>query len=287
MSELKDVGLILKNKRIELGYSIADVQEYIKVKSYYIQAIEDGNEKKLPDPIYIKGFIKSYAEMLGLNSDIFLHDLHLTHDAAQNEIIYEDNKRFKFDIDYKKIFKKYSKYLFILIFVALIVYGIYSLGNFLGVNMKDKNNSFNANNVNTKSSTRVTKNQNNKPANKTNKTENNTKTQNKNNENEKINVTQLTKTTNTDSEYYYQVTSNSDTYKLKIDITGEKCWMEIDTDGQQVYSGTLLSGDSRTYDVKNNATIYLGKASDITISVDGQNTDKAASPGVFTYKFTK
>lgn len=64
----------LKQRRIELGKSIEEISKLTKIKSSYIQAIEDGNWNQLPLEIYTKSYIKTYSELLGLDSKKFIED---------------------------------------------------------------------------------------------------------------------------------------------------------------------------------------------------------------------
>lgn len=67
---MEDIGKQLKELRIEKDLSIEDVQESTKIRSRYIQAIEDGNLERLPGQFYAKAFIKSYAEVVELDPDV-------------------------------------------------------------------------------------------------------------------------------------------------------------------------------------------------------------------------
>ncbi|MFV9509781.1 RodZ domain-containing protein [Tepidibacillus sp. LV47] len=68
MSE--ELGQLLRELRIKKGYSIEDIQEITKIRSKYIEAIEQGRLDELPGNFYAKAFIKSYGEVVGLNPDL-------------------------------------------------------------------------------------------------------------------------------------------------------------------------------------------------------------------------
>jgi cytoskeletal protein RodZ len=63
------IGEIFKNTRIERGLSIADIENGTKIRSKYIEAIEEENFEVLPGEVYVKGFIKSYAKFLNIEND--------------------------------------------------------------------------------------------------------------------------------------------------------------------------------------------------------------------------
>ena len=62
-------GECLKRKREELSISLRDISEKLKIKISYLENLEKGNYKELPPDVYVKGFVKSYAQLVGLNSE--------------------------------------------------------------------------------------------------------------------------------------------------------------------------------------------------------------------------
>jgi hypothetical protein len=63
-------GKDLKKIRDELGVSLEMISEMVKVRMAYLQAIEDDQVEKTPSRVFLKGFLKAYAECLGLDADI-------------------------------------------------------------------------------------------------------------------------------------------------------------------------------------------------------------------------
>lgn len=66
------VGDILRRARIEKKYSIEDVEQAIRVSIQHITAIEEDRLEVLPGRVYALGFIRAYAEHVGLDSDKIL-----------------------------------------------------------------------------------------------------------------------------------------------------------------------------------------------------------------------
>nr|WP_301287891.1 helix-turn-helix domain-containing protein [Paenibacillus sp. MSJ-34] len=62
----------MKKARVEKGMTLDDVQELTKIRKRYLEAIEDGDYKVLPGPFYVRAFVKTYAETVGLNADELL-----------------------------------------------------------------------------------------------------------------------------------------------------------------------------------------------------------------------
>jgi hypothetical protein len=61
------VGQILKEKRKELGLDLKGVSRTTKIRYEYLKAIEDEAFEKLPVEVYVKGYIKEYSKILGVD----------------------------------------------------------------------------------------------------------------------------------------------------------------------------------------------------------------------------
>ncbi len=63
---------MLQEARIAKGLSPIDVERAIKIREKYIIAIEANDFGRLPSPSYAKGFVRNYAEYLGLPTDAIM-----------------------------------------------------------------------------------------------------------------------------------------------------------------------------------------------------------------------
>ncbi|MFI2857055.1 RodZ domain-containing protein [Paenibacillus sp. JSM ZJ436] len=66
---MSELGQQLREARLQKGMSLDDVQEITKIRKRYLEAIEAGDYKVLPGSFYVRAFIKTYAEAVGLNPD--------------------------------------------------------------------------------------------------------------------------------------------------------------------------------------------------------------------------
>lgn len=64
---MQQVGDILRSEREKKGLTVKDIESATSIRALYIQAIEDGEFKVIPGEVYLKGFIRNYANYLGLN----------------------------------------------------------------------------------------------------------------------------------------------------------------------------------------------------------------------------
>ncbi len=61
------LGSEMRSIRISRGLALEDVAERLKIKASVLSALEEGQEDNLPGRIYTLGFIRAYAEFLGLD----------------------------------------------------------------------------------------------------------------------------------------------------------------------------------------------------------------------------
>lgn len=66
--DVKEIGEVLKNARENQGVTWEYIYSETKISPYILQHLEEGRLDGLPHPVYLKGFIKNYAQILGLNS---------------------------------------------------------------------------------------------------------------------------------------------------------------------------------------------------------------------------
>ena len=59
--------MLLREAREARGMSLADVSEITKIRSKYLEAIERGEFAAIPGEVYLKGFIRNYADCVGLD----------------------------------------------------------------------------------------------------------------------------------------------------------------------------------------------------------------------------
>ena len=64
-----DVGALLKASRLRIGNDLRHIANILKIRYVYLEAIEDGRFEDLPGHTYSMGFVRAYAEHLGLDSD--------------------------------------------------------------------------------------------------------------------------------------------------------------------------------------------------------------------------
>ncbi len=69
IKEKELLGEKLSKKRVSLGYEVKDAERAIKIRAKHIEFIEAGEWDKLPPDVFVRGFLKSYARYLKLDSE--------------------------------------------------------------------------------------------------------------------------------------------------------------------------------------------------------------------------
>jgi hypothetical protein len=67
-----DIGKRLKRARESLGLTLEDLEAQTRIQRKYLQAIENGQFDLLPSPIYVRSYIRSYANAVGENPQMLL-----------------------------------------------------------------------------------------------------------------------------------------------------------------------------------------------------------------------
>jgi cytoskeleton protein RodZ len=63
------IGAILEKKRLEKGLSLKEVEQATKIRTRYLEGLEREDPTSLPDPVFARGFLKTYANFLGLDGE--------------------------------------------------------------------------------------------------------------------------------------------------------------------------------------------------------------------------
>lgn len=58
-------GSYLQKARLAKGMSIEEVMDYTRISKFVVEQIEADNLSKLPEPVFLKGFLKTFAEAVG------------------------------------------------------------------------------------------------------------------------------------------------------------------------------------------------------------------------------
>ncbi|MEN6480453.1 MAG: RodZ domain-containing protein [Anaerolineales bacterium] len=63
------IGEQLRQAREEKGLSIQDIEKATHIRHAFVLALEEDRLQDLPDPTYVRGFVRNYARVLGLDPE--------------------------------------------------------------------------------------------------------------------------------------------------------------------------------------------------------------------------
>lgn len=69
---MEEVGRALREARERLGYTLDEVERATRIRARHLEALEAGDLDRLPSPVHARGFLRNYADFLGLDSDDLL-----------------------------------------------------------------------------------------------------------------------------------------------------------------------------------------------------------------------
>ena len=70
---MDSVGEFFRQVRETKGLTVDEVASKTRIRTDFVKALEDGNFAKLPDQVFAKGFVRSYARSLGLDEEDAIH----------------------------------------------------------------------------------------------------------------------------------------------------------------------------------------------------------------------
>ena len=69
-----EIGGSLREARLKRNLTPADVQKAIRIRDRYLQALEEERWELLPGDAYVKGFLRTYADYLGLDGSLYVEE---------------------------------------------------------------------------------------------------------------------------------------------------------------------------------------------------------------------
>jgi cytoskeleton protein RodZ len=69
-----EIGNSLREARLRQTLDFPEIEQATKIRAKYLRALEDEQFDVLPAQTYVKGFLRSYAEFLGLDGQLYLDE---------------------------------------------------------------------------------------------------------------------------------------------------------------------------------------------------------------------
>ena len=69
-----EIGNSLREARERQGLGYPEIELAVKIRAKYIRALEEEDFTAIPGDAYIRGFLRTYAEYLGLDGDVYVDE---------------------------------------------------------------------------------------------------------------------------------------------------------------------------------------------------------------------
>jgi hypothetical protein len=69
-----EIGNSLREARVRQQYELTEVELATKIRARYLRALEEESFEALPAQTYVKGFLRTYADYLGLDGQLYVDE---------------------------------------------------------------------------------------------------------------------------------------------------------------------------------------------------------------------
>src|SRR6202789_2021938 len=71
---MAEIGSTLREARMRAHIDITEVEARTKIRAKYLRALENEEWDPLPGPVYVKSFVRTYGDFLGLDSRLLVDE---------------------------------------------------------------------------------------------------------------------------------------------------------------------------------------------------------------------
>ena len=121
-SSLKRIGNFIKEARLSRNQSIEELASDLKIGAHQLQAIEEGNEEKLPEKVFVKAMIRRISQKLKLDTEFIMNEFKTERKEVEIEDIVKEVSKKNYKSSQSKNINSFEFLIFILIsgFLGLI-----------------------------------------------------------------------------------------------------------------------------------------------------------------------
>ncbi|MEA2354843.1 MAG: cytoskeleton protein RodZ, partial [Solirubrobacteraceae bacterium] len=77
---MPEIGAMLREARMRAHIDISEIESETKIRAKYLRALENEEWNLLPGPTFVKSFLRTYAEALGLDAKLIVEEFKLRHE---------------------------------------------------------------------------------------------------------------------------------------------------------------------------------------------------------------
>jgi cytoskeleton protein RodZ len=81
-----EIGNSLREARVRKELDFPELEQGTKIRAKYLRALEDEAFDQLPGPTYVKGFLRTYADYLGLDGQLYVDEYNVRYGAGEEVV---------------------------------------------------------------------------------------------------------------------------------------------------------------------------------------------------------
>src|SRR3979409_2562041 len=81
---MPEIGATLREARMRARIDVSDVEAETKIRAKYLRALENEEWDLLPGPTYVKSFLRTYADALGLDRKLLIEEDKVPHERLSD-----------------------------------------------------------------------------------------------------------------------------------------------------------------------------------------------------------
>ncbi|MEZ2236354.1 helix-turn-helix domain-containing protein [Microcoleus sp.] len=244
--KLAEIGAKLRQFREKESICLDKVAVVTMIRRDLLQAIEDGQLDRLPEPVYTQGLIKRYAEVMGLDGAEFADFFPI-----------EQPPRSVPKLSWQEWPQLRPMHLY-LFYTFLIIFSVNSLSQLMGGSFPGRNELVKEQLALQEQQARLAA------------------------ESDRLAKKQKVDTYTTLQAGTKEGNLNKSSDKpVMVSVTfKEESWLQIEIDGKTEFEGTLPSGTQRTWQAKDKLVVVAGNAGGVLIAFNNGQAEQLGDPGV-------
>src|ERR1700737_5623162 len=78
---MPEIGQSLREARMRAHIDVSEIEAQTKIRAKYLRALENEEWGLLPGPTFVKSFLRTYAQALGLDGKALVEEYRLNHES--------------------------------------------------------------------------------------------------------------------------------------------------------------------------------------------------------------
>ncbi len=241
------IGRVLERARKDRGLSLEDAERATKIRKRYLVGLEQDDYTVLPDAVYARGFLKTYANFLGLDGTGLSQELHTRRKPRRERGLSYAAPKSEFEgpiispggVPGSEKRRVSKSAVFTVVVAALVIAALVGALYFVGLNVRSSASD------DAPDAARMAAQEPDGPA----------------------------------PEQVPSEEVSSGALTVGVEVEGVPAWIRVRSDSETVFEEVARPGFSRTFEARRVVGIRAGDAGAVSVEVNGQDVGTLGDPG--------